>query len=230
MRKYIARRLLLMIPVLFSISIVIFALINMAPGDPYSSMIDPNVTAEDKKVMLESIGYYDSLPVKYVKWLGRAAHGDLGYSIRYKEPVTDVIARNIGNTMLLSLSALLLSVLIAVPIGVISATHKYSIFDYIITVFSFIGLSIPVFFFGMLMIKYLAFDLNLFPISGMVTVGADYTGIKKFLDLLHHMILPVTALGMVNMASLMRYTRSSMLEVICRIIYVQQGQRDLRNA
>jgi peptide/nickel transport system permease protein len=214
MRKYIARRLLLMIPVLFGISIVIFALINMAPGDPYSSMIDPNVTAEDKKVMLESIGYYDSLPVKYVKWLGRAAHGDLGYSIRYKEPVTDVIARNIGNTMLLSLSALLLSVLIAVPIGVISATHKYSIFDYIITVFSFIGLSIPVFFFGMLMIKYLAFDLNLFPISGMVTVGADYTGIKKFFDLLHHMILPVTALGMVNMASLMRYTRSSMLEVI----------------
>jgi len=214
MRKYITKRLLLMIPVLLGISIVIFSLINIAPGDPFSSMIDPNITASDKQNMLESIGYYDTLPVKYVKWLGRAAHGDLGYSIRYKEPVTDVIMRNIGNTMLLSLSALLLSVLIAVPIGVISATHKYSLFDYVITVFSFIGLSIPVFFLGMLMIKFLAFDMNLFPISGMVTVGADYSGIQKFFDLIQHMILPVTALGMINMASLMRYTRSSMLEVI----------------
>ena len=180
MRKYITKRLLLMIPVLLGISIVIFSLINIAPGDPFSSMIDPNITASDKQNMLESIGYYDTLPVKYVKWLGRAAHGDLGYSIRYKEPVTDVIMRNIGNTMLLSLSALLLSVLIAVPIGVISATHKYSLFDYVITVFSFIGLSIPVFFLGMLMIKFLAFDMNLFPISGMVTVGADYSGIQSF--------------------------------------------------
>jgi len=214
MRKYITKRLLLMIPVLLGISIVIFSLINIAPGDPFSSMIDPNITASDKQNMLESIGYYDTLPVKYVKWLGRAAHGDLGYSIRYKEPVTDVIMRNIGNTMLLSLSALLLSVLIAVPIGVISATHKYSLFDYVITVFTFIGLSIPVFFLGMLMIKFLAFDMNLFPISGMVTVGADYSGIQKFFDLIQHMILPVTALGMINMASLMRYTRSSMLEVI----------------
>lgn len=214
MRKYITRRLLLMIPVLLGISIVIFTLINIAPGDPFSSMIDPNITAADKQNMLKSIGYYDPLPVKYVKWVGRAAHGDLGYSIRYKEPVTDVIMRNIGNTIVLSMSALFLSVLIAIPVGVISATHKYSLFDYVITVFSFIGLSIPVFFFGMLMIKFLAFDMDLFPISGMATVGADYSGIQKFFDLVHHMVLPVTALGLVNVASLMRYTRSSMLEVI----------------
>jgi len=112
------------------------------------------------------------------------------------------------------MSALLFSVLFGVPIGVLSATRKYSLFDNILTVFSFIGLSIPAFFFGMLMIKFLAFDLNLFPISGMTTIGQDFTGMRKALDLLHHMALPVTVLGMVNMASLMRYTRSAMLEVI----------------
>lgn len=214
MWHYIARRMLLMIPVLLGISVVIFALINVAPGDPYTSMIDPNITAEDKQVMLEAIGYYDPLPVKYVKWLSRAAKGDLGFSLRYKEPVTQIIARNLQNTLLLSMSALLFSVLFGVPIGVLSATRKYSLFDNILTVFSFIGLSIPAFFFGMLMIKFLAFDLNLFPISGMTTIGQDFTGMRKALDLLHHMALPVTVLGMVNMASLMRYTRSAMLEVI----------------
>jgi peptide/nickel transport system permease protein len=206
--------MLLMIPVLLGISVVIFALINVAPGDPYTSMIDPNITAEDKHVMLEAIGYYDPLPVKYVKWLSRAVKGDLGFSLRYKEPVTKIISRNLQNTLLLSMSALFFSVVLGVPIGVLSATRKYSLFDNILTVFSFIGLSIPAFFFGMLMIKFLAFDLNLFPISGMMTIGQDYTGIRKALDLLHHMALPVTVLGMVNMASLMRYTRSSMLEVI----------------
>jgi peptide/nickel transport system permease protein len=206
--------MLLMIPVLLGISVVIFALINVAPGDPYTSMIDPNITAEDKRVMLESIGYYDPLPVKYVKWLSRAVKGDLGFSLRYKEPVTKIISRNLQNTLLLSMSALLFSVLLGVPIGVLLATRKYSLFDNILTVFSFIGLSIPAFFFGMLMIKFLAFDLNLFPISGMTTIGQDFTGMRKALDLLHHMALPVTVLGMVNMASLMRYTRSAMLEVI----------------
>lgn len=214
MWNYIARRLLLMVPVLLGISVVIFALINLAPGDPYSSMIDPNVSAEDKRVMLESIGYYDPLPVKYAKWLGRAAKGDLGYSIRYKEPVTRVMARNIQNTLLLSMSALLVSVLMGVPLGVLSATHKRSLFDNVITVFSFLGLSMPVFFFGMLTLKYLAFDLNLFPISGMVSIGQDYKGLRAAVDLAHHMVLPVMVLGTVNMASLMRYTRSSMLEVI----------------
>jgi peptide/nickel transport system permease protein len=214
MKKYIARRILLMIPVLLGISIIIFALINSAPGDPYSSMIDPNFTAEDKEVMLKAIGYYDPLPVKYVKWIGRAVHGDLGFSIRYKEPVVSVIMRSFGNTLTLSLLSLLLSVLAAIPLGVISATRKYSIFDYVVTVFSFIGLSIPVFFLAMLMIKTLAFDLKLFPISGMQTVGVTYTGINKILDRLYHMILPVVVLGLANMASLMRYTRSAMLEVV----------------
>jgi len=214
MKKYLIRRMLLMLPVLIGVSIIIFSLINLAPGDPYSTMIDPNTTEEDLHIMLDKIGYYDPLPVKYVKWLGRAITGDLGYSIRYQEPVVDVIGRRIGNTLLLSGLSLVISVSIAVLLGVISATRQYSVFDYFATIFAFIGMSLPAFFFALLMIKFFAFDLKLFPISGMQNIGAGYTGFRQLIDILHHMALPVIVLSLLQMASFMRYSRSSMLEVI----------------
>jgi peptide/nickel transport system permease protein len=214
MKKYLIRRILLMIPVLIGVSIIIFTLIHMAPGDPYSSMINPNVAEEDKVAMLKQVGYYDPLPVQYVKWIGSAIKGDLGFSIRYEEPVVDVMQRRIGNTLLLSLLSLVIGTLIAVPLGVISATKQYSKFDYIATVFAFIGLSIPAFFFALLLIKFLAFDLKLFPISGMQDIGAGYTGLRAALDIGYHMVLPVLVLSLLHTAALMRYTRSSMLEVI----------------
>ncbi|MBF4694213.1 ABC transporter permease [Fusibacter ferrireducens] len=214
MYKYIIRRLLLMIPVLVGVSIIIFSLIHLAPGDPYSAMIDPNTPTEEIENMLQNIGYYDPLPVKYTKWASRALTGDLGYSIRYQEPVVDIITRRIGNTLLLSVLSLTLSVVIAVPLGVISATKQYSKFDYIATIFAFIGMSLPAFFFALLMIKFLAFDLKLFPISGMQTIGSGYTGIRLLWDVVHHMMLPVIVLSFLQMASFMRYSRSSVLEVI----------------
>lgn len=215
MKQYIIRRLLLMIPVFVGISIIIFTLIHSTPGDPYMTMIDQvNVTKQDKEAMLKSIGYYDSIPVKYGKWVSRAIGGDLGYSIRYKEPVTDVMARRIGNTFLLSFMALLLSTIIAVPLGIVSATKQYSVFDYISTIIALIGVSIPAFFFALGLIKILAVDLKIFPISGMETVGLNYSGFKKFIDIIHHMGLPLIVLTFVQTASLMRYTRSAVLEVL----------------
>lgn len=214
MRKYIIRRLLVLIPVLIGISIIVFTLVHNMPGNPYTQMIDPKLSQADKENMLESIGYYDPLPVKYVKWVSRVVKGDLGYSIRYKEPVLDVLSRNIFNTLLLSVTSFILSVIIAIPLAVISATKQYSVFDYIVTMIAFIGISIPAFFFGLLMVKFLAFDLGLFPISGMRTIGGGYTGFKAFIDILHHMALPVIVLTFISLAGLMRYTRSAMLEVI----------------
>lgn len=214
MHKYIIRRILMMIPVLLGVSICIFTLMYMAPGDPYSAMIDPSTPPEDVENMLNKIGYYDPLPVKYTKWLSRAVTGDLGYSIRYQEPVMDIIGRRMGNTLFLSVLSLAIGVAVAVPLGVISATRQYSRFDYIATIFAFIGMSLPAFFFALLMIKFFAFDLKLFPISGMQTIGAGYTGFRLFLDVLHHMMLPVIVLALLQMASFMRYARSSVLEVI----------------
>jgi peptide/nickel transport system permease protein len=203
-----------MIPVLLGISIIIFSLIHLIPGNPYAYMIESDATAEDVENMLESIGYYDPLPVQYVRWMGGLIKGDLGYSIKFKEPISEMISRRIGNTLLLSGVALLLSILIAIPLGVISATRQYSLFDYAATILAFIGLSIPAFFFALLLVKFLAIDLKLFPISGMRSLAAGFTGFRAFLDMLYHLALPVIVLSFIQMASFMRYTRTALLEVI----------------
>ena len=212
MGKRILKRFWISLLVFFGISIIVFIFVHSQPGNPYIQMINPNVPAEQTEEMLKKLGYYDSLPVKYMKWASRAIKGDLGYSIQYKEPVINVINKRMGNTIILSSVALILSVSIAIPLGVISAMKKEKTIDYLITILSFIGISIPSFFFGMLLIKLLAFDLKIFPISGMKTPGENYIGIKAFFDVLKHMIMPVIVLALMNTASLMRYTRSSMLE------------------
>jgi peptide/nickel transport system permease protein len=216
LRTYLIRRLLLMIPVIVGISIIIFTLINIAPGDPYRSMLEtnPNISAEDYENMLRHIGYYDPLPVKYFKWVGQLLTGNLGYSISSKEPIADLLPRRLFNTLLLSLPALILSTLIAVPLGVLSATRQYSRLDYFLSILAFIGISIPAFFLALLFIKFIAFDLGLFPIQGISTVASGFTGFRLLLDRLYHMVLPVAVLTGVQVASRMRYTRSAMLEVI----------------
>ena len=214
MKKYIVKRVIQTLPVLIGISIIVFALVNLQPGDPFSTMMDPNLSLEMKEKMLERLGYNDPLPVQYFKWLMRAIQGDLGYSIAFKQPVISVLGNCIGNTVILSICSLILSVVIAIPCGVISATHQRTKIDYVVTVFAFMGLSIPAFFFGMLLIKIFSVDLGWLPISGMVTAGTSYTGWAQALDIGKHMILPMIVLGLMNTASLMRYTRSDMIEIL----------------
>jgi peptide/nickel transport system permease protein len=214
MSKYVLKRLLYSIPILIGISIIVFILINSQPGNPYSNMVDPTITEEAKESMLRQIGYYDSMPVKYLKWISRSIRGDLGYSIQYKEPVINIIQSRVGNTILLATVSLCLSTFIAIPIGMISSANRYSIFDYIVTILAFIGLSIPSFFFGMLLLKVFSVNLKLLPISGMVTVGKHYIGINYVIDVVNHLILPAIVLALINTASLMRYTRSSMIDIL----------------
>ncbi|GFZ33785.1 peptide ABC transporter permease [Clostridium zeae] len=223
MIKYLSKRLIQTIPIFIGISILVFILVNSQPGDPYSNMIDPNVTPEIKEQMLKKVGYYDPLPIKYVKWASRAVIGDFGYSITYKEPVKEVINSRIPNTIILALSALFLSTLLAIPIGIVSSVRRNSIFDYSMTILAFIGLSIPAFFFGMLLIKTFSVDLNITPISGMTTFGKNYLGINHVMDVINHMILPTIVLALINTASLMRYTRSSMIEII-KLDYIRTAK------
>jgi peptide/nickel transport system permease protein len=175
--------------------------------------MDPSISQEVVEQMLTKLGYYDPLPVQYFKWISRAIQGDFGFSIQYKQPVIDVIASKLGNTFLLSFCALTMTVLIAIPAGVFSATKQYSFFDYFVTFVAFIGISIPAFFFGLLLIKWFAVDLKALPISGMITVGKNYTGMARVIDIAKHLVLPTIVLGLLETATLMRYTRSSMLEV-----------------
>ncbi len=214
MRKYVFKRLIQSIPVLFGISIIVFILVKMQPGDPFSSMMDPNLTKEMQKKMLDELGYNDPILIQYFKWLLRALQGNLGYSIQFKQPVLTVIASRLGNTIILSLCSMILSILIAIPCGVISATKQRTKTDYVVTVFAFMGLSIPSFFFGMLLIKIFSVDLGWLPISGMVSTGVNLKGWAAAFDIAKHMILPMIVLALINTASLMRYTRSDMIEIL----------------
>ncbi len=213
MKKYLIRRILILIPILIGVSMIIFALIEAMPGDPYSDMIDPTVPPDLIEERLEAMGYFDPLPVRYVRWLGRTLRFDFGYSTNYGAPVSVIMLNRLPNTLILGGFALLFSTIVAIPLGIISSTRQYSVVDYIVTVFAFIGLSIPAFFFGLLMIRYLAFELGWFPIAG-TGAGAGYEGVRMLLHRAHHLVLPVVVLSLLSLASLMRYTRSSMLEVI----------------
>ena len=214
MKKYVFKRLIQTIPVLIGISIIVFLLVKLQPGDPFSSMMDPNLSQEMKEKMLEQLGYNDPILVQYFKWLLRALQGDLGYSIQFKQSVLSVISSRFGNTVILSLCSMIISILIAIPCGVISATRQRTKIDYIVTIFAFMGLSIPSFFFGMLLIKVFSVDLGWLPISGMVTTGVTLSGWAFAFDIAKHMLLPMIVLALMNTASLMRYTRSDMIEIL----------------
>lgn len=214
MFTYITRRILQMIPVLLGVSLIIFVVISLAPGDYVDTKANPNMTEEKKQELRELMGLDKPIPVRYANWLKNSLTGNLGDSLKFKQPVVEVIDTYVWNSFFLALAAFLASVIIAVPIGIVSATKQYSLVDGFFTVLALVGISLPSFFLGLLIIKFLAFDLKLFPVSGMTTTGSSATGFKYFADVAYHMFLPFLVLTLVQVGSLMRYTRTSMLEVI----------------
>ncbi len=215
MKNYIIRRILQMIPVMVGILLILFIILEQAPGSPASNMMSPKMTPAQKAELTEKLGLNTPWHERFVNWITEALHGNLGYSINHKKPVTEVIGDYAGATLLLSLISLSISILIGVPIGIISATKQYSFLDNTLTVFSFIGISIPSFFFGLLLLKKFAVDIPIFPLFGLKDPLLISTNpIDKILDIAWHLVLPSIVLGLGSMASFMRYTRSSMLEVI----------------
>jgi len=215
LKQYILRRLLLLVPILIGITFLIFLIINLAPGTPLSGLIDPTVSQSDIDARAEQLGLNKPIIVQYFTWLRETVRGNLGYSIRYKRPVSELIRTRLWPTFLLSFSALILSFLIAVPIGVFSATRQYSKADYFFTIFAMAGISIPVFFFGIVVIKIFSFDLRWFPIGGMVTAGLRHANSWAYYkDVGKHLILPLVVLSYMGTAGYTRYVRSCMLEVV----------------
>jgi len=215
MRTYIIRRVLQMIPVFLGIVFILFLLMEAAPGGPTSTMMDPRMTPEQKAILAERLD--PSLPIyqKFVNWVVQALQGSLGFSIKHKRPVTDLLGDFIGPTFLLSMAALCLSMLIGIPIGIISATKQRSLADTAATIFSLVGISMPTFFFGLLLLKFFAVDLRLFPLFGMQNVMLrNAPWLTRWADIAWHTVLPAVVLGLSSTASFMRYMRSSMLEVI----------------
>src|SRR5690606_14250724 len=155
----------------------------------------------------------DKSPVEqYFLWAGNFVKGELGISFRHKIPVSEMISGRIGNTFFLAVCALILTYVLAIPLGIYSAQHPYGKVDYTLTGAAFVGLSMPSFFAGILLIYLFAFKVRWFPFSGTVTAGAGYEGIALWLDKLHHVVLPALTLAIINIASYMRCTQASVLE------------------
>lgn len=214
MGQYILRRLAISIPVLIGITLATYIIVNLAPGDPVTALINPEAAASlgpdwiaEQKAQL---GLDKPLPVRYVLWVRQIAHGNLGFSAQDRQPIGQKIKERLGPTLRLMATALLIALLISIPIGVLSALRQYSVLDYIVTVAGFAAISIPSFFLGLAAIYIFALKLGWLPTSGLATVGRPHTVGDSF----RHLILPAFVLGLAQAAPLIRYVRSSMLEVI----------------
>ncbi len=211
MSQYLIRRILVAIPTLLLISFVLYAIISLAPGDPLSQFAaNPAVPPEVRENIRRSLGLDQPWPIRYVKWLFALSHGDWGFSFGSRIPVWDLIKLRIPATLAVVGVAYIVSVLIAIPIGILSAVKQYSIFDHVATTFAFMGFSVPTFFTGLLLIILLSVKLQWLPfiydstlqVNSLATLGAE---IKQA-------IMPIGVLALFQTATLVRYTRASMLE------------------
>ncbi len=211
MSRYILRRLLIAIPTLIVISFVVFAILALAPTDPMAQFgADPRVPPEVRERIRESLGLNDPWPVRYVKWVTSVAQLDFGYSFMSRGPVMDLIAQRLPNTLAVVGVAYLIGVVLAVPIGMVSAIRRYSIFDHMSTTFAFIGFSVPTFFTGLLLIIIFSVKLHWLPFIYDSTL--KITNLATLGDQIKQSIMPITVLALFNTATIARYTRSEMLE------------------
>jgi len=229
MTQYIIRRLVQAIPVLFIVSVLVFTLIQISPNNPLSAMQNnPNITPEDLLRLEREYGFNDPLPVKYVKWLSQTLQGNWGDSFVTHRPVLTEIGERLPNTLYLSLIAFVLALVIAIPIGVISAVRQYSLFDHLVTTIAFMGQSIPIFWFGLILIIIFSVNLQnplagtplfphpaplpLFPGGGMTTLTDNPP--EPLVDRIWHLILPVSMLAVFQLAQHVRYMRAGMLDIL----------------
>lgn len=220
MLKYITKRILTMIPILFIISVVIFGTVKAMPGDEVSAYFGPGakVTEERKEEVRKQLGLDKSYPEQYVAWVGRAFTGDLGQSLTLRKPVGEIIGQYVWNTFYLNAVSLIVALIFAIPIGIRQAVKKGSKYDNFWTVFSLLGTSWPTFFFALLLIFAFAVQFPIFPINGMYDASLNAFGYSSIFqqigDIAYHSVLPVIVLAFSTFASFSRYVRNSMVEVI----------------
>jgi len=207
-KTYVARRLLALIPVALVVATVAFVLIHLAPGDPASVIAGPDASRDDVQRLERQLGLDAPLPVQLVRWYGRLVQGDLGQSIFLRKPVTDAILDRVEPTLLLTLFAIVISILIGVPAGVLSARYHNTTTDQVLMVVALLGVSIPNFLLGLLFILFFSVWLGWFPVAGYSPL--EYGWLKT----LRSRVLPAFALGSVQTTLIARLAHSSMLDVL----------------
>ncbi|MGX1105185.1 MULTISPECIES: ABC transporter permease [Bradyrhizobium] len=217
MSQYVLRRLMIAIPSLLGISLVLFVVLALAPGDPFSELAtNPNVPPEVQAALRAKFGLDDPIYLRYLHWLAAMAQGDWGFSFVSRINVDTLILQRLPTTLYVIGSAQLLALLIAIPVGVYAATRPYSIFDQLANTFAFIGFSLPTFFTGILFILVFSVKLDWLP---FVYTDVPGSGIRWLLEMIRQAIMPVMVLGLFQAASMTRFVRSAMLDVI-RLDYV----------
>ena len=211
MGRYIIRRLLIAIPTLLVISFVVYAILALAPGDPLSQFANnPNVPPEVRENIRRNLGLDRPWPERYVKWISSVARLDFGYSFMSRGPVMDLIGQRLPNTLAVVGVAYLIGVVLAIPIGLVSAVKRYSAFDHLSTTFAFVGFSVPTFFTGLLLIIIFSVKLHWLPFIYDSTL--KITDLASLGDQIKQSIMPITVLALFNTATIARYTRAEMLE------------------
>jgi len=211
--RYVGRRLLVALPTLLLISFVVFAILALAPGDPLAQFaLNPAIPPEVRENIRRSLGLDQPWPIRYVKWLTAALQGDLGYSFQSRVPVMGLILQRLPNTLAVLGVAYILAVMLAIPIGVISAVKRYSLFDHAATTFAFIGFSVPTFFTGVLLILLFSVRLHWLPFIYDSTLKISLTDLSTITAQLRQSIMPITVLTLFQTATLARFVRSEMIE------------------
>ena len=228
MLKYILKRLGISVVILLGVSLIIYTLVRLMPADyidlKYSSqLLQGSITEEDiqrfKALYGIGVNSFGGIIGGYFKWLGNLLTGNLGESFKYEKPVATVISENMWISFAIALIATVLQFLIAIPLGISSATHQYSVRDYTVTVFTMIGISLPTYFFAAIVVKIFSVELGLLPASGLIYASKDYAAnfggaLLKFGDILQHLVLPILVSVLLSIGGLMRYTRTNTLEVL----------------
>jgi len=218
MSQYVLRRLLIALPSLLGISVVLFVVLALAPGDPFSELAtNPNVPPEVQAALRAKFGLDDPIHLRYLHWLNAMLHGDWGFSFVSRMDVDTLILQRLPATLYVIGSAQILALLIAIPVGVYAATKPYSLFDQIANTLAFVGFSLPTFFTGILFILIFSVTLDWLPF--VYTTDIKGTGIHWVLEMIRQAIMPVAVLGLFQAASMTRFVRSAMLDVI-RLDYV----------
>ena len=218
MQRFVIRRLIIMLPMLLGISLISFLIIKIAPGDPLMALAiapgdDADLSLEARDHLRRQMGLDQPIHVQYYRWLRQVMGGNLGTSLISSRPVLPLILSRIPATLTLTGSAMILALCIALPIGIFSAMKQYSLFDYLATIYAFVGLSIPSFWLGLMLMLVFGVRLGWFPTGGRVSLEAG-PGWPTLVSTVRHHVLPVCTLTAVSLAGWVRYQRASMLEVI----------------
>ena len=212
MWKTILRRVLLMLPQIFILSVLAFLIAKMMPGDPFTGLITPETDPNTIEALRVKSGFYDPLPVQYWNWISKAFRGDFGQSYTYKYEVTKLIGQRIGNTVWLSLLTMILTYLIALPLGMIAGRYQNSWADKAIVVYTFITYSIPVFVFALVLLWLFGYTLGWFPTRGSVDSDVVSGTLAYYLNKFHHMILPAFTMAILSSTGTIQYLRTGVID------------------